>query len=400
MNANNFDLNFNRFLHFGCWNNLNKDNNLRSTMATLNRYIGNNANIDFVSIAGDNYYPEKNKDKINKLNTTKKVYIDRLKEGFDLLPKSLRIYMTLGNHDLETNTNDKNSIIISKGDTEKKEETNACSIVAEQEHIVTNMPNIELALFYAFHNTTNETLILMIDTSLYTADANEFEPCYHVFLNNNDNDISDLQNNQNNFILETVNRHKSNVKNIIITGHHPILQNKYKKEKVKQLIEIPHFIPVLNNIYNIFSDKSLNQPRYYYLCADLHMFQYGTIKIDNMKIEQYIVGTGGTKLDDITDFNEHSKEIILRNENPYLSYKMTDFEKSHGFLDCSYNESGGWEFNFIRTENENENESKQEGGNRKKNKTKKKKKSKTVKKKKYKRKTKYVNESKIKKKYK
>ena len=93
------------------------------------------------------------------------------------------------------------------------------------------MPNINLALFYAFYDITNETLILMIDSSLYTADANEFEPCYHVFLNNNDNDVSTLQNHQNNLILDSVNMHKSNVKNIIITGHHPILQNKYKKKR-------------------------------------------------------------------------------------------------------------------------------------------------------------------------
>jgi len=50
------------FIHFGCWNknNCNEDNNdFSKTMKNLKNFVNNNNNIDFISVAGDNYYPEK-----------------------------------------------------------------------------------------------------------------------------------------------------------------------------------------------------------------------------------------------------------------------------------------------------------------------------------------------------
>ena len=55
-------------------------------------------------------------------------------------------------------------------------------------------------------------------------------------------------------------------------------------------------------LLNIFAVKGA-AVNYYYLCADLHLYQEGTIVLPTeagpeMRINQYIVGTGGTKLDD------------------------------------------------------------------------------------------------------
>ena len=51
-----------RFIHFGCWNNglctMDGTNGLSLTMKKLNSYVESNS-IDFVTIAGDNYYPPK-----------------------------------------------------------------------------------------------------------------------------------------------------------------------------------------------------------------------------------------------------------------------------------------------------------------------------------------------------
>ena len=50
----------NRFIHFGCWNNTRAEGCLADVMENLNRYTeipGNTPN--FISIVGDNYYPEK-----------------------------------------------------------------------------------------------------------------------------------------------------------------------------------------------------------------------------------------------------------------------------------------------------------------------------------------------------
>ncbi len=59
----------NNFIHLGCWNNVNtktKEGKIKllgcvnKVMEKLNSYIKENE-VSFISIAGDNYYPEKKK---------------------------------------------------------------------------------------------------------------------------------------------------------------------------------------------------------------------------------------------------------------------------------------------------------------------------------------------------
>ena len=109
-----------RFVHFGCWNNLNEKNgqklgNLHKVMKRLNSYIvaeETGKKPAFLVLAGDNYYPGK-----TKMNNKKKkvIYTAKLVEGFSILPQGIQINMILGNHDLETNgTND--SLFINNND--------------------------------------------------------------------------------------------------------------------------------------------------------------------------------------------------------------------------------------------------------------------------------------------
>ena len=75
------------FIHFGCWNQglcdmVEKGNPLSNVMFTLNEYI-NHINIDFITVAGDNYYP--NKIKNSNGNKIKRIYDTNLKSGFDCL---------------------------------------------------------------------------------------------------------------------------------------------------------------------------------------------------------------------------------------------------------------------------------------------------------------------------
>ena len=48
----------NRFVFFGCWNNLNTNlnTNLENTMATLKTHLKENPKISFVVVGGDNFY--------------------------------------------------------------------------------------------------------------------------------------------------------------------------------------------------------------------------------------------------------------------------------------------------------------------------------------------------------
>jgi hypothetical protein len=65
MSSEKTSIKTNSFIHFGCWNNglcdKNKGiNGVSTVMNKLNKYVNKiENNVDFISIAGDNYYPEK-----------------------------------------------------------------------------------------------------------------------------------------------------------------------------------------------------------------------------------------------------------------------------------------------------------------------------------------------------
>ena len=94
-----------RFFHFGCWNNMKNGNAVSDVMTIMKRKIQDTSRpVDFISVAGDNYYPKKG---TNKDGGKKKIIDPKdLDDGFRELPNDPDIYMILGNHDLETN-NDK-----------------------------------------------------------------------------------------------------------------------------------------------------------------------------------------------------------------------------------------------------------------------------------------------------
>jgi prolyl-tRNA synthetase len=97
---------------------------------------------------------------------------------------------------------------------------------------------------------------------------------------------------------------------------------------------------------------------YYYLCADLHQYQSGNIEItklgnsDSMNIKQYIVGTGGAKLD------PYDSTLITHNEEYEklnIKYKMnkddiTNSCSEYGFLKCIENIDNNIDFKFIKAD--------------------------------------------------
>jgi hypothetical protein len=341
-----------KFIHFGCWNNTNtKSKNgkekpigcIVSVMDTLNNYLREiEKKPNFMVIAGDNYYP----DKYTKINDegvetkVKIIYPDKMADGFNLLPNDLPIHMILGNHDLETNG--KKSSLFINNDTVL--ENSDCAIIKIEKDIISQKPNIYYNLFYSKY-LKNNTLLLMLDTSMYSDDIKKYMPCYNVFLGRNFETPQDLIDFQNTQIYETIREYSGRINNIIIIGHHPISGYKFKSESIEKgkvapahielLSDIIQFNTVLKEIYKIAGGNSVN---YYYLCADLHMYQEGNIEltIDDsiMNIKQYIVGTGGTKLDEIIP-----NDMTLPTK-PGINYTMNRFEKACGFLECTIDESG------------------------------------------------------------
>ena len=189
-----------KFIHFGCWNNLNNgEGNLLKVMRLLKAHLDKDKQIKFLTIAGDNYYPKKHKGgKVGEDAgvTRYTIDLDLFKKGFAELEQStnnLPIYMILGNHDLvptdlNTSTENPRYTITSKPTSEapgRHVVNDECYITKKgidffEETIEEGHPGAEYKAFQSIRPDP-KTLIIMIDTSIHTLDAREFLPCYEAF---------------------------------------------------------------------------------------------------------------------------------------------------------------------------------------------------------------------------
>lgn len=267
------------FIHFGCWNN-NKcekesmSNGLSITMKVMEEFCKENP-VDFITVAGDNYYPQKTKKEGKKVMT---MTLENLESGFDCLPQDINKYILFGNHDMEDNiTEPDKSISNCKTLLIQKAKYNSDKYKLFDDIIVKEDDN---------------TIILMIDTTIYTKDLTEdiSQNCYqHIFSLQNFNKNKQIVDYQNEYILREVKRCKN--KNIIIIGHHPILSNRYQTEENDRIDSKDILIDLFRKISNDGIKKVT------YLCADTHFYQYSIININELDIHQYIVGTGGADFD-------------------------------------------------------------------------------------------------------
>lgn len=341
-----------KFIHFGCWNNLNtkkgKDiGDLRNVMRSLQSFVNIPENKpNFIIVAGDNYYPDKTKVEVTQEDgstTNKKkniIYDEKLIEGISLLPRDIEIDMIFGNHDLETNLlpPSKQKLYLENDSTVEQSD---CHILTTELSATTKskIPNMDYVFFKERFVEESRTLILMIDTTLYTVDSKENFPCYNVYFQNEIGhtfeNIEQIRKYQFDKIMESI---AKPMKNLILVGHHPMIS--YKKKENKGVVSKTE---LSENILTVFSDTLMTildrlkneEVNYYYLCADLHLYQQGTIMVElegsDVQINQYIVGTGGTKLDD-----EIPADFVpsLVFPPPIKNYVVHENIRNHGFLTC------------------------------------------------------------------
>ena len=324
-----------KFIHFGCWNNgscniESGDNGLSKTMRKLKSYISSTP-IDFLVIAGDNYYPSKAKnDKGEKVKT---LNVADLQSGFSCLPKDVKKYILFGNHEY-----DDTSLIIHKGKVEPNEEK--CKILSleqEQSMIIDTPDNINLFKDVMYVKKDN-SLLIMIDTTIYEDDNDNIElfkdSCLkNIFPNLPKRDtIQDFISYQQSKIEEILNLPENKtVRNIILIGHHPIITVKFKKDKEKtKMSSLEKFKQLFININGLLLGKQL-----YYLCADTHLYQPGTVtikskspEIPDIQIKQYICGTGGAEQDECPP----TTTGVYENVDKSLIFNMDDCSKIFGFL--------------------------------------------------------------------
>lgn len=346
----------NKFIHFGCWNNLNKPRedgktDMEDVMTMMNKRIKVDP-VDFIVVAGDNYYPSKKNNKNiskDKQIEDKQKFIldDKLAKGFQRLQQvhpTLEINMLLGNHDLQTNSRNEEKagpLFITTNGVQKSE-AGDCHILKKE---IEESEKIDLVLNKA-KMLDHGTLLLMLDSSIYTPDktAALYLPCYAVILGEHVPDVNTLRDKQAAFVLDSIRRHKENLKHVIIIGHHPITGIKIKNKEKVFLNDIPVFAELLRKIHTEVNDPTV---KYFYLCADLHLYQKGIVTIktdthDDMVIHQYIVGTGGTELDDpLPPDSEKKKE---RSPLKGIEYELVISSNAFGYLECDVKEMPTFQF--------------------------------------------------------
>ena len=232
------------FIHFGCWNygECGNPNPVTTVTTAVNEAIAVGP-VDYVIVAGDNYYPIKNKgfgeDKLKLINK------NMLDSGFGCLPTEVDTYILFGNHDLDNSNrlrlyNETGTVtdMTTLTDVTKISIPSPCEIMRSE---IRNRPNL---IFpppgMVTHRIDGNTLILMIDTTMYdiskdksgnVKDKDGNLVCYEMYYG--DSDLNTLMERQHQSVMEILSTIDATIHNIMLVGHHPLLYPKIKDANVK-----------------------------------------------------------------------------------------------------------------------------------------------------------------------
>ena len=359
------------FAHFGCWNkeycpstkdSTEEKNDLHKVIDKL----GEDKNIETLFVAGDNYYEpdylpstestaekvekDKKKEKEDKPNKTLNFMYGFFRSGFACLEdvKHLRnIHVGMGNHEVHYSDKDCN---VMESIKELKNE-DACIVKGK---------NPKLNFHFCHFENLNNCDVLMIDTTIYEEVKGEKPTQYHCYkhildevedndvlgkLNSDKVNLEEQRESLKAYQLGKINGYLSeNVENIqrslIVIGHHPMVGIKSKEKKKKkdnQEKQYENKVQRSDELIGVFKDFILpKRPNVTYLCADVHLYQKGVVTIDKHEIHQYIVGTGGTTLDE-----------------PPLDHTIKDYKvlgksiRNHGYLKVQVKSDGKVEAQFV-----------------------------------------------------
>ena len=376
-----------RFIHFGCWNRgtctPEGNNAISSVMRELKTYVETTVDKpNFMIIAGDNYYSNKRteikikiKDGVETEKKEKKIktlYPDNLRSGFQCLQNiPLDKYLLLGNHELEETVDEINGNINRAGNSNPimPDTPDSRCVILKMQQRIANSPDSRITMFNnVLHNydEASKTLIIMMDTTIYEIYAESIDPeemakakekgkeftkgCYsEIELGTSPREsIKELLDFQEAQITNILKDNQPKTNHFIMVGHHPIMgvKRKIKEKKLKDgtikkteedVMETS--VGLINFLKNsaklgLFSGKSIH-----YLCADIHLYQQGQITIplddDNaLLINQYIVGTGGAELDNLSIIKAAIYEDKANN-NYNIKYIANKDIKTNGFLVCN-----------------------------------------------------------------
>jgi hypothetical protein len=371
------------FVIYGCWNQPCRDKkeveDYLHVIAEVIKTKEEQNGLQFVAIAGDNYYPQKIKEKKKNLKVNH-VLVPVLEKGVNALKQytvnDIPVYINYGNHDMVPSsvlTIRKESCVnkLTVNDTtdnvDKIDKPN-CYIKATQNKLIKeinseNNTNIHIDFYHTLptHNFKN-TLAFMIDTTLFYNGEYD-KKCYKPLMVEN---VKEIQVRKIQYRI----RSSPTKQNIIIIGHHPLISKKYKEKtetdksksyKNEKDDGIHKATPAFIDFFKLLQ-KSVEGKNIYYLCADTHLYQEGTVTLkfrddSSMIIQQYIAGTGGTKLDEApTDGVNTLIDIPITDKKidnqitDKIDYKINKTIANYGFLKVTETDEKGLSFDFINVD--------------------------------------------------
>jgi len=285
----------NKFIFFGCWNNINCKNEYIYRNIVLDNIAINETAINQLYLAGDNWYS--NKKRINK-SDFKLYFTEVLRTGYEkLYGMSKEIYIAVGNHDVASDTT---------GNYLK----NDCSINTQKYYLqqikeakkVISVPTLELLLEKS--EELKEDALCSNGIYIYVDNIGVRYNNDNIIIIINTNKLDDITSGYQ--YLEDVRRKIDEVKEeqrergshtsseqIFVMGHIPLFT--FKKNKIamhdidKNNLEYRRLIAKL---YDILADNNI-----IYLCADTHNFSIMKIEHNGKVVIQITAGTGGADPD-------------------------------------------------------------------------------------------------------
>jgi hypothetical protein len=291
-----------KFIHYGCWNNIDCKYNYRDIVIEYIKKFENN--YEFLIISGDNWYTNKYDD--DDLRSYKMYFTNVLRSGLiKLYALNKDCHIILGNHDEDVDD-----------DYSKLKED--CMLNIEEYNIRLINNNLLLPATISLEELQNQKYIryLMQESIKYTKSSHlsDHKLILHKCKEEIDyiyaNDILIIFTNTNilsgesfeyiyayiNTMLEILENHHRIAKHIFIVGHEPITSLKWKKNQYS-----PTKLQNDKDVFKYFVD-SIKKYKPVYLCADTHNFQFSSI--DN-SIYQIVTGTGGASEDHLQDTDDN-----------------------------------------------------------------------------------------------
>jgi hypothetical protein len=303
--------NCNKFIFFGCWNNINCKNEYIYRNIVLDNIAINETAINQLYLAGDNWYS--NKKRINK-SDFKLYFTEVLRTGYEkLYGMSKEIYIAVGNHDVAS---DATTDLLQKD----------CSINTQKYYLqqikeakkVISVPTLELLLEKS--EELKEDALCSNGIYIYIDNIGVRYNKDNIIIIINTNKLDDITSGYQ--YLEDVRRKIEEVKKeqrergsrassdqIFVMGHIPLFT--FKKDKIamhdidKKKLE---YRGLIAKLYDILADNNI-----IYLCADTHNFSIMKIEYKGKVVIQITAGTGGADPDLIKgDYVDNPIEKVVK----------------------------------------------------------------------------------------